>query len=245
MDGSSLQGAVLSSVALGTGGTTPTLVAITSSMAGSSQVLLSDSASSQILNSSTIVNGLCPSSTEKSGSNSQRHHITKSHHYHQHPHHQQISHKAQQQQSITLGNMLQQAGGSTIAMPLAQGAAGTAQLCSSQAIFKQGGTTFNLTKTVGGKLTMQPVSLTFPINVSQAGLAALTSGKQQQQQQTLQQLQQQQQQQQQQHQHTLLVTSSTGAGGELVDGATVRVAGKTDMHLQAQLSSSSSGNLIS
>ena len=39
MDSSSLQGAVLTSVALGTGGTTPTLVAITSSMAGSSQVL--------------------------------------------------------------------------------------------------------------------------------------------------------------------------------------------------------------
>ena len=39
MDSSSLQGAVLTSVALGTGGTTPTLVAITSSMAGNSQVL--------------------------------------------------------------------------------------------------------------------------------------------------------------------------------------------------------------
>ena len=173
--------------------------------------------------------------------------MTKSHHHHHHhSHHGQNSSKAQQQQqSITLGSMLQSAGGSSITMPLAQGAAGTAQLCSSQAIFKQGGTTFNLTKTVGGKLTMQPVSLTFPISVSQAGLVALTSSKQQQQQQTLQQLQQQQQQQHQQQQHTLLVASSTGSGGELVDAASVRVAGKSDLHLQAQLSSSSPGNLIS
>ncbi|GFS25114.1 ataxin-7-like [Elysia marginata] len=242
MDSSSLQGAVLTSVALGSGGTTPTLVAITSSMAGNSQVISADSASSQLLNSSTIVNGLCPSSSDKASSGNQRRNVTKSHHYHQ-----PNSSKAQQQQSITLGNMLQSAGASSIAMPLAQGAAGTAQLCSNPAIFKQGGTTFNLTKTVGGKLTMQPVSLTFPISVSQAGLMALTSNKQQQQQQqTLQQLQQQQQHQQQQHQqHTLLVASSTGSGGELVDGAAVRVAGKTDIHLQAQLSSSSTTNLIS
>ncbi|GFO45000.1 ataxin-7-like protein 1 [Plakobranchus ocellatus] len=248
MDSSSLQGAVLTSVALGTGGTTPTLVAITSSMASNSQMLCAvskkDSASTQLLNSSTIVNGLCSSSSDKSSSNSQRHHISKSHHHHhQHQHHQQNSSKAQQQQQqgLTLGSMLQSAGNSSIAVPLAQGAAGTAQLCSSQAIFKQGGTTFNLTKTVGGKVTMQPVSLTFPINVSQAGLVALTSSKQQQQ--TLQ--QQLQQQQQQQQQHTLLVSSSTGSGGELVDASAVRVTGKSDMHLQAQLSSSSPGNLIS
>lgn len=77
---------------------------------------------------------------------------------------------------------------------------------------------------------MQPVSLKFPIGVSQAGLAALTSGKSQQQ--------------QQQSQHTILVAAASAAS-EDIDPASIRVPGKTDIHLQSQISNSATGNLIS
>ncbi|XP_005092007.2 ataxin-7-like protein 1 [Aplysia californica] len=242
----SLQGAVLTSVALAGGGANPTLVAITSSTANTNsvtvggnptQVLCADSSSGQILTPSSLVNGTGQSSYEKSGS-SGRHHASsssKSHHHH-HQHNKAQQQQQQQQQGMALGSVLQ-AASSSLAVPLATGS--TAQLCSNQAIFKPG-STFNLAKNVG-KLTVQPVSLTFPL-VNQQGLAALTSGKPTQ-------LQQQQQQQQQQAQtqqpHTLLVATS-GVGASDDQTKTVRVAaGKTELHLQPQISNSSSGNLIS
>uniref|UniRef100_A0A2C9KNY9 SCA7 domain-containing protein n=1 Tax=Biomphalaria glabrata TaxID=6526 RepID=A0A2C9KNY9_BIOGL len=188
MDSSSLQGAVLTSVAMAPGCTTPTLVAIPSSTANSnsntvsgnpSQLICVDSSSGQIT-SSALVNGIAQS-YEKSGSSSQRHHTSSKSHHHQQ---QQQLGKNPQQQTLAIGNVLQ-------AMPISSGSA--TQLCSNQALLKQG---FNLTK--GG------VSLTFPLNVSQTGLA-LAAGKPQQQQ-----------------QHTLLVATSGAAVG---DGG-----GKTDVH---------------
>ncbi|CAG5119278.1 unnamed protein product [Candidula unifasciata] len=221
VDSNSLQSAMLTSVALGTGGTTPALVAINPSTANSDPAAGIPTQVSSLVchlplggaNSSTHAVGIPSSlnhptsrSAKRKNSNSQHHHLHPSsskahpHHHHHHQHN-----KAPQQQSIALGSVLQTS--PSIAVPIQSGSA--AQLCSSQAIFKPGGTFSLATKTVGGKLTMQPVSLTFPISINQAGLAALTSGKPPQQ----------QQQQQQHPQHTLLVTTSAGGGD--VDSAGV------------------------
>ncbi|BFZ08132.1 hypothetical protein BsWGS_11171 [Bradybaena similaris] len=199
VDSSSLQGAMLTSVALATGGTTPALVAITSPTANANSeqtagnpTQVSSLEPSSIGTSSNLINGVTNLTYENSNSQHPHQHpsSSKSHHHHHHHHH-----KALQQQSIALSSVLQTS--PSIAVPIQSGSA--AQLCSSQAIFKPGGTFSLATKTVGGKLTVQPVSLTFPISINQAGLAALTSGKPQQQ-------------QQQQPQHTLLVTTSGGGG---------------------------------
>ena len=140
-------------------------------------------------------------------------------------HHNQNQAKPQHQ-SIALNNVLQSASPS-VGVPLPTGSA--SNICSNQTIFKAGNA-FNLAaKNVSGKLTVQPVSLTFPIN--QQGLAALTTGKPQS-------LQQTQQVVQNQAGHALLVATS-GVGDD------VRVAGKTEIHLQQQISGTSPGNLIS
>ena len=101
-----------------------------------------------------------------------RHHLNQGSKSHQHHHNQHTKSQQQQHQGMALSNVLQAASGASLTLPTGS----TAQLCSNQAIFKSG-QTFNFAKNNQGKLTVQPVSLTFPISVNQQGLAALTSSK--------------------------------------------------------------------
>ncbi|CAG5123007.1 unnamed protein product [Candidula unifasciata] len=244
LDGGRLQDAMFT---LAPGSTTPTLVAIASHtdntnsamvMGNSSQVLCRVGASdtSSVINSSALANGISQTTRGNSGSISHHHHTSSSrphHHHHHHNHlHRQEHSKTQQQQDMFVTSVLQVA--PSVANPIQSPVA--TQLGPNQTLFKPHGT-FNLTaKNMAGKLAMQPMSLTFPISVSQAGagLGALTSG-----------LPQQLQAQHQLQPHHKLSVTTNGVGTELEPSTAALVTAKTDLHLQSQMSGTSTGSLIS
>ncbi|XP_025106270.1 ataxin-7-like protein 1 isoform X1 [Pomacea canaliculata] len=162
------------------------------------------------LTSALFANGII-SSTDKG------HAASSSHHHHHHHHHHQ--HQVGNTGSTTLARS-SSGHSKTVAQGILQ-----SPLCTGQALtttqlahLKPG--TINFTKGVGGKLTMQPVSVTIPL-VGQVGLSALGST----------------QQQGSHPQHTLLVTTAAE------DGSSGSGGGKTEIHLQPQISSSPSGLL--
>ncbi|KAK7503353.1 hypothetical protein BaRGS_00005274 [Batillaria attramentaria] len=225
VDGS-LQGTVLAPVSsLGAGGasggsTSSTFVALTSTAMttspSSSSITVtptlfravSDSAAAQqvTLSTTSFANGIIPSSSDKL-------HVGSVSSHHQQHHRGNNNNSAQSRigsgQHKTLASGLLQAPGTPFST--GQGLP-TAQLAHLKPA------TFNITKSVGGKLTMQPVSFTIPL----MGQALAPS-----------------QQQNPHPQPTLLVTTNTedvsGGGGGVGGG------NKTELHLQPQISSASSG----
>ncbi|XP_076447842.1 uncharacterized protein LOC143284758 isoform X2 [Babylonia areolata] len=218
-----LQGAVLAPVsslgAGGNGGGNSTLVTLTSSTATTSQscssitvtpntILRTESGTPQqvTLTSASFTNGIIPSAGDKV-------HVSTGSSSHSQQQHRLTSGLQGQTGSVTTAKTLQASG-----LLQAQGT----PLCPSPALtqlahFKPG--TLNITK--GGKITMQPMSVTIPV-VNTVGLGSLSTT----------------QQPNPHPQPALLVTTSAEDGRV---GGGVAGLGKTEIQIQPHISGTSSG----